>query len=119
MFRHRVRPPSPQLDEITVERLLRGAPIEELPDAFQPLHQLLADANAPASADERRGSAAAAAAFVVAHDAANAPRRRMHAMTASVLTALTLAATAGTAVAATHGSSPEPVQQVAHAALGA
>jgi hypothetical protein len=119
MFRNRVRPPSPPLDEITAERLLRGAPIEDLPDAFRPLGQLLADANAPASADELRGSAAAAAAFIAAHHAANAPRRRMRTMTASVLTALTLAATTGTAVAATQGSLPEPVQQVAHEALGA
>jgi hypothetical protein len=119
MFRHRVRPPSPPLDEITAERLLRGAPIDDLPEAFRPLGQLLADANAPASAEELRGSAAAAAAFVAAHHAANAPRRRMRTMTASVLTALTLAATAGTAVAATQGSLPEPVQQVAHEALGA
>ena len=40
-------------------------------------------------------------------------------MTVSVLTALTLTATAGTAVAAAQGSLPEPVQQVAHEALGA
>src|SRR4051794_30186603 len=119
MFRHGVRPPSPSLDELTAERLLCGAPIEDLPDAFRPLGQLLADASAPARADELRGSAAAAAAFVAAHHAANAPRRRMRTMTASVLTALTLAATTGTAVAATQGSLPEPVQQVAHEALGA
>ena len=119
MFRHRVRPPSPLLDEITAERLLRGDPIEDLPDAFRPLGQLLADANAPARTGELRGSAAAAAAFVAAHHAANAPRRRMRTMTASVLIALTLAATSGTAVAATQGSLPEPVQQVAHEALGA
>src|SRR4051794_9207724 len=119
MFRHGVRPPSPSLDELTAERLLCGAPIEDLPDAFRPLGQLLADANAPASAEELRGSAAAAAAFVAAHHAANAPRRRMRTLTASVLTALTLAASAGTAVAATQGSLPEPVQQVAHEALGA
>ncbi len=54
MFRHRVRPPSPPLDEITAERLLRGDPIDDLPDAFRPLGQLLADANA---AGQRRGAA--------------------------------------------------------------
>ncbi len=42
----------------------------------------------------------------------------MRTMTASVLTALTLAATTGTAVAASQGSLPEPMQQVAHDALG-
>jgi len=118
MFRHRVRPPSPPLDEITAERLLRGAPIDDLPDAFRPLGQLLADVNGPATAEELRGSAAAAAAFVAAHHAANAPRRRMRTMTASVLAVLTLAATTGTAVAATQGSLPMPVQQIAHDALG-
>jgi hypothetical protein len=119
MSRHRIRPPSPTLDETTAERLLDGVPIEDLPDAFQALGRLLADANHPACGDELDGSAAAAAAFVAAHDAAKKPRRRTRTMTASVLTALTLAATTGTAVAATQGSLPAPAQQVAHDALGA
>jgi hypothetical protein len=118
MFRHRVRPPLPPLDEVTAERLLRGAPIEDLPDAYQPLGQLLADARRPATDAELEGSAAAAATFVAAQ-AANQPRRRVRSVGASALFALTIAVTTGTAVAATQGALPQPIQQVAHEALGA
>ena len=119
MFRNRVRPPTPPLDEVTAERLLRGAPIEDLPEAYQPLGELLADARRPATDAELAGSAAAAAAFVAAHDAANRPRRRVRSLAGSAFFAVTLAATTGTAVAATQGALPQPIQQVAHEALGA
>jgi hypothetical protein len=119
MFRNRVRPPTPPLDEVTAERLLRGAPIEDLPEAYQPLGQLLADTRRPATDTELAGSAAAAAMFVTAHSAANGARRRVWSLGASALCALTLAATTGTAVAATQGALPRPIQQVAHEALGA
>jgi hypothetical protein len=119
MFRNRVRPPSPPLDEVTAERLLCGAPIEELPEAYRPLGLLLADASGPANEDELLGSATAAAEFVAAHEAATTPRRRTRSLASSVLLAFTLAATTGTAVAATQGALPQPIQQVAHEALGA
>jgi hypothetical protein len=118
MFRNRVRPPTPPLDDVTAERLLRGGPIDDLPDAFQPLGQLLADASGPATADELDGSAAAAAEFVTAHHTATKPRSRTWSLAASLVTALTVAASTGTAVAATQGALPEPIQQVAHEALG-
>ena len=118
MFRNRVRPPTPPLDEVIAERLLRGDPIDDLPDAFRPLGRLLGHATAPATAGELEGSAAAAAAFVAGHHASTARRRRTWSMAASVLTALTVAASTGTAVAATQGALPEPIQQVAHEALG-
>jgi hypothetical protein len=119
MFRNRVRPPTPPLDEVTAERLLRGEPIEDLPDAYRPLGLLLADATGPATEEELAGSVGAAAEFVAAHDAATAPRRRTRSMAGSVLLAFALAASTGTAVAATQGALPEPIQQVAHEALGA
>ena len=119
MFRNRVIPPTPPLDEVTAERLLSGAPIDDLPEAYQPLGQLLADARRPGTDAELAGSAVAAATFVAAHHAANGPRRRVRSMGASALFVLTLAATTGTAVAATQGALPQPIQQVAHEALGA
>jgi hypothetical protein len=118
MFRHRVRPPTPPLDEVTAERLLRGASIDDLPVAYRPLGHLLADARRPATDAELAGSAAAAAAFVAAHHAATTPSRKARSMGVSALFALTLAATTGTAVAATQGALPKPFQQVAHEALG-
>jgi hypothetical protein len=118
MFRNRVRPPTPPLDEVTAERLLDGAPIEELPSAYRPLGQLVARATGPATDGELAGSATAAAEFVAAHDAATAPRRRVRSMATSVFVTLTLAASTGTAVAAVQGALPQPIQQVAHEALG-
>jgi hypothetical protein len=119
MFRNRVRPPTPPLDEVTAERLLRGAPIDDLPEAYQPLGKLLADTRRPGTHGELAGSAAAAAMFVAAHSAATSSRRRVWSVGASALFALTLAATTGTAVAATQGALPRPIQQVAHEAFGA
>jgi hypothetical protein len=118
MFRHRARPPLPPLDEATVDRLLDGAPIAELPEAYQPLGQLLADARSPALEQELDGSAAAAATFVAVR-AAETPRRRVWSMGALALLALTVAASTGTAVAASRGALPQPVQAVAHDTLGA
>jgi hypothetical protein len=117
MFRNRVRPPTPPLDEVTAERLLRGAPIEDLPDAYRPLGLLLADATGPAAEEELTGSAAAAAQFVAVHEAATEPKRRTRSMAGSVLLVFALTASTGTAVAATQGALPGPVQQVAHEAL--
>lgn len=119
MFRNRVRPPTPPLDEVTAERLLHGAPIEDVPDAFRPLGRLLADATGPPTGDELAGSAAAAAQFVAVHEAADEPTRRTRSMATSVFLAFALAASTGAAVAATQGALPGPVQRVAHAALAA
>jgi hypothetical protein len=118
MFRNRVRPPTPPLDDLTAERLLRGAPVEDIPDAYRPLARLLAEASGPPTPGELEGSAAAAAAFVTAHHVANTPRRRRRSLAASALVAVTLAASTGTAIAATQGALPQPMQQVAHEALG-
>ncbi len=118
MFRNQVRPPTPPLDEITAERLLRGDPIDDLPDAFRPLGRLLADASGPATSDELEGSAAAAAMFVAAHDAADRTRRRTWSLVASAFTAFAVVMSGGTAVAAAQGALPEPIQQAAHVALG-
>src|SRR4051794_24796880 len=120
MFRNRVRPPSmPPLDDLTAERLLRGAPVEDLPDAYRPLGRLLADATGPANPDELAGSTAAAAAFITAHHRANSPRRRRRSLAASCVSVVILAASTGTAFAATQGALPQPMQQVAHDTLGA
>jgi hypothetical protein len=118
MFRNRVRPPTPSLDEATAERLLDGVPVEQLPEAFRPLGLLVARAAGPATDGELAGSATAAAEFVAAHHAATAPRRRVRSLATSVFVTLTLAVSTGTAVAAVQGALPGPIQQVAHEALG-
>src|SRR2546430_9299017 len=100
MFRNRVRPPTPPLDEVTAERLLRGDPIDDLPDAFRPLGQLLADVSGPATSAELESSATAAAVFVAAHDAANRVRRRTWPPAAPTLTAVAVVGAGGTALAA-------------------
>ena len=117
MFRHRVRPPTPPLDEVTAERLLGGAPLDDLPEAFRPLGQLLAAASGRPTDHDLDGSAAAAAAFVTAHDAARPRRRRRMSMAGAVFATAALALSTGTAVAATQGALPEPIQQVAHETL--
>jgi hypothetical protein len=120
MSRRRVRPPLPPLDEPTEERLLRGAPIEDLPEAYQPVGELLAEARRPGTDAELAGSAAAAATFVAVHAANTGDRpHRVRSVGVSALLVLTLAATTGTAVAATQGALPRPIQQVAHDALSA
>src|SRR4051795_8809765 len=132
MFRYRVCPPSPPLDDATAERLLTGAPLDDLPATYRPLGELLAAASGPPRPHELRGSTAAAAGVVAAHAAAHgsrrpppamgasvlpaAPkgsRRRHRSMVASVLTAVAVVASTGTAMAATQGALPEPVQAVA------
>jgi hypothetical protein len=118
MFRNRVRPPTPPLDEVTAERLLDGAPVEELPAAYRQLGALLARAAGPASAEELAGSATAAAEFVAAHHAATTPQHRVRSLVTSVVVTLTLVTSTGTAVAAVQGALPDPIQQVAHDALG-
>jgi hypothetical protein len=117
MFRNRIRPSTPHVDNSTAEHLLRAAPVGDLPDPYRPLARLLADASGPATPEEYEGSAAAAAAFVAAHHAVNTPRRRQRSMAASVFVAISLAAMTGTAVAATQGALPDPAQQAAHEAL--
>src|SRR3954452_23503511 len=119
MFRYRACPPSPPLDDATAERLLTGAPLDDLPATYRPLGELLAAASGPPRPHELRGSTAAAAGVVAAHAAANGSRRRHRSMVASVLTAVAVVASTGTAMAATQGALPEPVQAVAHQALGA
>ena len=119
MFRHRVRTPTPPFDEATAERLLGGAPSTTSPTTSSRSGGSSLPRRRPATPDELDGSAAAAAAFVAAHHAANRTLpRRTRSMVASVLTVLTVVASTGTAVAATQGVLPEPVQQVAHEALG-
>jgi hypothetical protein len=74
---------------------------------------------APALPHELEGSAAAAASFIAAHEATRpAARRRPRSLAAMAVIGVLMAASTGSAVAATHGSLPEPVQQVAHEALG-
>jgi hypothetical protein len=152
----RVPHPLPLLDAATAEHLLRGGPIEQLPDEYRQLGQLLMATRAAALPNELEGSAAAAASFIAAHDAIRpaplrrprslrapalprrlegsaagadpfvaahdatrpAPRRRPRSLAAMVVVGVLMAASTGSAVAATHGSLPEPVQQVAHEALG-
>ena len=76
MFRYRVQPPTPLLDEAMAERLLARAPLDDLPDAHRPLGDLLAAASGPALPHELEGSTAAAAAFVAARAAAHPPPGR-------------------------------------------
>jgi hypothetical protein len=118
MFRISGRRPPTRLDDVTIERWLDGGSIDDLPDALRPLGEVLAAAtNAPSPA-ELEGSTAAAASFVTARAAAGRSRRRARTVGVSMVAMLVLAASTGTAVAATRGALPDPVQQVAHEALG-
>ena len=119
MFRHRLRPELPPLDEATAERLLDGRePPARTPETYRPVAELLAAATAPPTEAELQGAAAAAAAFVTAHAAAVRPARRTRPVAALAVTGLLFVASTGTAVAATEGALPQPVQAVAHEALG-
>src|SRR4051794_12064664 len=118
MFRPRARPDSPPLDEATAERMLDGAPVDGISDSHRRVMEILGILARPATPDELEGAAAAAAAFVTAHDAANRPVRRTRPMLALAVTTTLFALSTGTAVAATEGVLPEPVQAVAHEALG-
>jgi hypothetical protein len=119
MFRHRARPETPSLDPSLAERLLDGAPADDLPEPYRPVAELLAAVSRPATPKEPEGGAAAAAAFVAAHDAATRPRvRRTHPAAALALVATLLAASTGTALAASAGALPAPAQAVAHDTLG-
>jgi hypothetical protein len=119
MFRHRLRPELPPLDEATAERLLdrRELPART-PETYRPVAEVLAAASAPPTEAELQGAAAAAAAFVTAHAAAVRPARRTRSVAALAVTGFLLVASTGTAVAATEGALPQPVQAVAHEALG-
>ena len=119
MFRYRVQPPVPPLDEATAERLLAGAPLDDVPDAYRPLADLVAAASGPPLPHELEGSTAAAAEFVAAHAAAHPPRKQRRVGVAAAVATFVLVASTGTAVAATRGALPRPVQAVAHDALGA
>jgi hypothetical protein len=118
MFRISGRRPPVTLDDATIERLLDGGAIDDLPDALRPLGEVLAAATSAPSPQELEGSTAAAASFVTARAAAGHTPRRTRSIGVSVFTVLVLAASTGTAVAATRGSLPDPMQQVAHDALG-
>ena len=118
MFRISGRRPPITLDDVTIERLLDGGAIDDLPDALRPLGEVLAAATSAPSPQELEGSTAAAASFVTARAAAGHTPRRTRSIGVSVFTVLMLAASTGTAVAATRGSLPDPMQQVAHDALG-
>ena len=54
MFRHRVRTPTPPFDEAAAERLLGGAPVDDLPDDIHPLGRLLAAASGAGDAGRAR-----------------------------------------------------------------
>jgi hypothetical protein len=117
MFRISGRRPPTAPDEATIERVLDGAPIDDLPDALRPLGEVLAAATSAPGPAELEGSTAAAAAFVTARAAAGRARRARTAGV-SVFTVLLLAVSTGTAVAAARGALPDPMQQVAYEALG-
>jgi hypothetical protein len=127
MFRRPGSCPDPPLDAATLERLLSGGAIDDLPDAYRALGCSLAAAAAPACADELAGEAAAeaAAAFVAARevDPLRARRRRGrtrgNTLVVSTLGVLFVVGASGSVVAATRGNLPEPVQEVAHQTLGA
>jgi len=118
MFRHRARSDTPPLDEATAERMLDGAPIDDISDSQRRVLEILGILAQPATPDELEGAAAAAATFVTAHDAANQPAHRTRPVVALAVTTVLLAFSTGTAFAATEGALPEPVQAVAHEALG-
>ena len=118
MFRISGRRPPVTLDDVAIERLLDGGAIDHLPDALRPLGEVLAAATGAPSPQELEGSTAVAASFVTARAAAGHTPRRTRSIGVSVFTVLVLAASTGTAVAATRGSLPDPMQQVAHDALG-
>ncbi|HEY3672910.1 MAG TPA: hypothetical protein VGN51_18365, partial [Acidimicrobiia bacterium] len=118
MFRHRTRPDFPPLDEATAERMLDGEPVDAASDSHLRVLELLGILSRPAAPEELEGAAAAAATFVTAHDAATRPVRRTRPVVVLAVTTTLLALSAGTAVAATEGVLPEPVQAVAHDALG-
>jgi hypothetical protein len=118
MFRHRTRPDFPPLDEATAERMLDGEPVDDASDSHLRVLEILGILSRPGSPDELQGAAAAAAAFVTAHDAATQPPRRTRPAVVLAVTTTLLALSTGTAFAATEGALPEPVQAVAHEALG-
>ena len=118
MFRISGRRPPTTLDGVTIERLLDGGAIDDLPDALRPLGEVLAAASGVPRPGELEGATAAAASFITARAAASNVARRSRSIGASVFSVLVLAASTGTAVAATQGSLPAPMQQVAHETLG-
>src|SRR3954447_25125969 len=93
-------PPSPPLDDATAERLLTGAPLDDLPATYRPLGELLAAASGPPRPHELRGSPGARGGFRAPPAAANGSPRRHRSMVASVLTAVAVVASTGTAMAA-------------------
>jgi len=118
MFRNRTRRPIAPLDEVTAERLLSGAPVDDLPDEYRALAGLLAAASGRATRSEADGEAAAAAAFVSAYEAAKPPVRRVRTLVAASIVAVLVTLSAGTALAASAGVLPEPAQAAAHDVLG-
>ena len=111
-------------DRLTAERLLGGDP-GEYPLADRRVARLLAAAAAPARAEELAGEDAARLAFRAAAVVAASTRPRFGARLARGATVKVLAAAVGViglggvAMAATTGSLPAPIQDVAHDAFGA
>jgi hypothetical protein len=118
MFRHRTRRSVPALDDVTAERLLSGAPVDDLPHEYRALAELLAAARGRATTDELEGAAAATAAFASIHAAANRPVRHARTLVLASVVSVLVALSAGTAVAANEGVLPEPAQAAAHDVLG-
>jgi hypothetical protein len=118
MFRISGRRPPATLDDATIEHLFDGGSIDDLPDALRPLGEVLAAATSAPTPEELDGSTTAAASFVIARASAGLKPRRTHSVGVSVFSVLLLVGSTGTAVAAAEGRLPEPVQQVAHDALG-
>ena len=76
MFRISGRRPPATLDDVTIERLLDGGAIDDLPDALQPLGEVLAAASGSPRPEELEGATAAAASFITARAAATHATRR-------------------------------------------
>ncbi len=109
--------PTTTFDLTASEHLLDRGPFDGLPDAERRLGELLAAAARAATPEELEGATAAAAAFLTGRAAVGHGLRRTRTVAASVFTALVLAVSTGTAVAAKRGTLPDPMQQVAHEAL--
>ncbi|MET0275451.1 MAG: hypothetical protein ABW211_01240 [Acidimicrobiia bacterium] len=94
------------------------------PPEYEPVRRVLSAAAAPAQPAELAGDVIAAAEFVTARSATlsgvsalHATRPRRHLRLVAVTT-ITLVLCTGTAVAATNGALPAPVQSLAHETLG-
>ncbi len=116
--------PLPPLDPDVGVEILEHPDAAVAPAAYEPVRQVLSAAAAPTHPDEIAGDVVAAASFVAAREAALSadapvlpPRRHRHLNLVATSTLLVVCFT-GTAVAATTGSLPRPMQTIAHETLG-